>query len=143
MNEAELLAAWSSAATAAFAIAAIVVTALIAIHDRRAADRRAIEDRAEARREASKRWEAELLVRLAVALESGGNNPEGSALVMALGPSRLPAACYLLLGPPEERTDAIAGRMEGLSEWNAARSEVARALQDGLPATSPERTEVT
>jgi hypothetical protein len=130
---ADLLAAWAQVAAAAFAILAVGVTVAVAITDRRRSDARAARDRAEAMAAERRRWETSLLLRLAVALESGNDlNAEARAILFALGPTRLPAATFLHLGPAGEQEAAIARPETMDHDWDRARAEVAHALRHGL-----------
>lgn len=137
MTPAETAALWSAVgqvAAAVLAIVAVCATAWIAFVDRRRADRRAELDRQLAREAEERRWERDLLIRLSIALEASATTEEGRAAILALGPSRLPESCFLLLGDVNEQVDALEKPSAGgLSEWDRARIEVAQALRGGLP----------
>lgn len=136
MTSAETIALWGAigqVAAAVLAIVAIVVTACIAIVDRRRADQRAELDRQLAREAEERRWERDLLIRLSIALEASASSEEGRAAILALGPSRLPDSCFLLLGDAVEQADVLEKPPAELSEWDRARREVSLALRDGLP----------
>jgi hypothetical protein len=136
MTTSEIAALWSAIgqiAAAVLAIVAVCVTAYIAMVDRRRADRRAELDRQLAREAEERRWERELLIRLSVTLEASASSEEGRAVILALGPSRLPASCFPLLGDAVEQADVLDVPPAGMSEWDRARIEVAHALRDGLP----------
>jgi hypothetical protein len=136
MTPAEAAALWSAVgqvAAAVLAIVAVCVTAWIAFVDRRRADRRAELDRQLAREAEERRWERDLLIRLSIALEASATTEEGRAAILALGPSRLPESCFLLLGDVSEQVDALEKPSPGMIEWDRARIEVAHALRDGLP----------
>jgi hypothetical protein len=129
-----LLALYAQIAVPVFAVLAIMITTFTTISDRRRFDRNREDARADLQETEQKRFEQELLIRLAICLEAGNDRvPEAKALILALGPSRLPQACELYLGSANQQEKAIMAGAQLENAWDRARAEVSRALRQGLP----------
>jgi len=127
---------WIGVAQTSTAVIAVLAALLIADRDRKTADARAADDRLRGREEDQRRWELDLLFRIARSVEPGQDDRsrDANAALFALGHERLPATWELYLAEPVDWDDDIPDEA-GL--WPRARFELAREIRrlgsgDGL-----------